>query len=501
METLVGGSTYAFATILILYLIGIAAGSSAMSLLVTRLTNLRLWLIAMPLGMGMWTVLAVWIFMHLTGTMEIYKLKALPWSAIFLDSVKVISLLMPLSLLSGACFPLATKLVDPSKDAHGALVATVYAWNTVGALAGSLIAGFLIAPHTDFIQALYVMACLHAGVTLTAIAFSQLTWAAAALAACTVTLAALSAVAARGNSVMVDIVERMHPGWEVRFNRPGLQGVTTAIAKQGEPLGSMLLVNGRGMTQKSTVTKMMAHLPMLLHPHPVDTLVICFGMGTTYRSAVAHGGNVTVVELVAEVVEAFDRFYPDAAQVRAYPRGRIVINDGRNFLKLTSQKFDVITIDPPPPIDAAGVNNLYSREFLELAREHLKPGGIMAQWIPLPGTLAGVDSQEEVVTLLTTFSGVFPYAYAYRGIGASGIHVLGSDAPIEVSVETIRQRLEDPAIAADLNERDSVPLSTFQQITALPKEAQPPPPLTDDNPALEFYLLRTLRSGTSKVHP
>jgi spermidine synthase len=501
METLVGSSTYAFATILILYLIGIAVGSSLMAVVVNRLTDLRLWLIALPIGMGVWTMVAVWIFMHFTENMESYRLKILPLSVILVHYVKVVSLLMPLSLLSGACFPLATRMMDPSKDAHGSLVATAYAWNTVGALLGSLIAGFLIAPRTDFIQGLYVMAFLHACVPLAAVALSTLTWATAAVGVVSILLAGLSAAALGGNSTMVEIVERMHPGWEVRFNKPGLQGVTTVIARQGEPMGSMLLVNGRGMTQKSTVTKMMAHLPLLLHPHPVDTLVICFGMGTTYRSAVAHGGNVTVVELVAEVVEALDYFYEDADRVRAYPRGRIVVNDGRNFLKLTPKTFDVITIDPPPPIDAAGVNNLYSREFLELARAHLKPGGIMAGWIPLPGTLAGVETQEEVVRLVTTFSDVFAYAYAYPGVARSGIHVLGSDQPITVSIESIRERLAIPAIANDLNERETVPLSTFQAITALSKEAQAPPPLTDDDPGLEFYLLRALRAGEAKVHP
>jgi len=417
---------------------------------------------------------------------------------------KVVSLLMPLSLMSGACFPLATKMMDPGAEAHGALVARAYAWNTVGALVGSLIAGFIIAPRTDFAQALYVLAGLHACVSLVAVAGTGRTglrWPAPTLGAVAVALAAYSAYALRGPSVMVEMVEALHPGWEVRFNQPGLQGVTSVIAKQGDPLGSLLLVNGRGMTQKTTVTKMMAHLPLLLHPHPEDTLVICFGMGTTYRSAVAHGGNVTVVELVGEVVDAFDRFHADAARVRAYPRGRIVVNDGRNFLKLTARKFDVITIDPPPPIDAAGVINLYSKEFLELARDHLKPGGIMAQWIPLPGTQGGVETQDEVVQLLTTFSDVFPYAYAYRGFGHSGIHVLGSNQPIQVSLDAIRERLANPAVAADLNEWEDVPLSTFEAITPLPKDPAAPPPLTDDAPALEFYLLRTLRSGHPRMHP
>jgi spermidine synthase len=247
------------------------------------------------------------------------------------------------------------------------------------------------------------------------------------------------------------------------------------------------------MTRKATVTKMMAHRPMLLHPHPDNTLVICFGMGTTCRSAVAHGKNVTAVDLVGEILDAFESFHENAATVRAYPRGRLVVNDGRNFLELTRQTFDVITVDPPPPIDAAGVNNLYSKEFFELARQRLKPGGIMAHWIPLPGTLAGIETQEEVVRLIATFSEVFPYVYATRGFDGGGIHILGSDGPIEVSLESIRDRLQNPTVAADINAWDQVTTTAFQGITQLPRDAQGPAPITDDDPALEFYLLRTLR--------
>src|SRR5262249_12688512 len=137
-------------------------------------------------------------------------------------------------------------------------------------------------------------------------------------------------------------------------------------------------------------------------------LVICFGMGTTFRSAMSHGGHVTAVELVPEVLDAFPVFHPDAAAVRRDPRGRLLAGDGRNFLLLTRQRFDVITIDPPPPIDGAGVNHLYSRDFLRLARSRLRPGGVMAHWIPYPGTGSGVADWPTFARLLHSFADVFP---------------------------------------------------------------------------------------------
>jgi spermidine synthase len=169
-----------------------------------------------------------------------------------------------------------------------------------------------------------------------------------------------------GESHFVKRFQTSNPNWQVTFHKPGLQGITTVAKDLSNPQSNLLLINDMGMTVKVTDTKMMAHLPMLLHPKPENTLVICFGMGTTFRSAISHNGSVTAVELIKEVYEAFPYFYNDADRVRAYPKGNLIINDGRTFLKLTQDRYDVITIDPPPPIDAAGVNNLYSKDFLNL---------------------------------------------------------------------------------------------------------------------------------------
>jgi spermidine synthase len=247
---------------------------------------------------------------------------------------------------------------------------------------------------------------------------------------------------------------------------------------------------------------MMAHVPMLAHPSPDDTLVICFGMGTTYRSAIAHGGRVTVVELVQEVFDAFDWFYPDSQRVRHYPKGRMVTNDGRNFLKITRDRYDVITLDPPPPIDAAGVGSLYSSEFIELAKSRLKPGGIMAHWIPYPGTNSGVDDDDMHRMLVDTFTGAFTHVLLIPSFRGVGLHVLGSmDAPIEIKRGKLARRLKNSKVAEDLNEWDEVPMRAFMQRSPVTRPEAGGSLETDDTPWLEFNLIRSLRRGTRKVHP
>ena len=509
IESLIGNSTYAFATIIIVYLLGIALGSWVMSLLVNRLSALTAWLATLLAGMGLWTVIAVLLFDGIINSLYPYRGQVITLSVILTCYLRSVAVLIPLSLLSGACFPVATRIIDPiGEDARGTLIARAYAWNTVGALAGSLLAGFVIAPLFDYLSSLYVLAALYSLAALAVIAAIMLPGVrgtgrrpiAAGVAAIAGLILLVSAARLTDSGYYKRRVEAKFPSIEVVSHRPGLQGVTTVMKRRGAPLlADLLLVNGMGMTVKVTDTKMMAHLPMLLHPAPRDTLVICFGMGTTYRSAISYGGNVTVVELVREVFDAFAYFHGDAARVRAYPNGKMVVNDGRNFLKLTRERFDVITIDPPPPIDGAGVNHLYSREFAELAKSRLKPGGILAHWIPFPGTKAGVDDWQTYNMLVATFMDAFPYTYALAGVHRVGLHVLGSMQPLSVSSDHVLQCLKNEQVKKDLTEWDEVPLTYFQGVKLLRRDASIIPRVTDDRPLLEFYLLTTWKEGRQKM--
>jgi spermidine synthase len=508
IETLIGNSTYAFSMIVLLYLVGIAAGSWAMSHVVNRVNGLPFWLASIQMAMGIWVFIALFLFDGIIKNISLFSGIAIPLSLIFWNYLKVMIVLLPLSVLSGACFPLATRIIEPgSEDASGILISKAYAWNTAGAVVGSLGAGFLIAPLFDYYGSLYLLAFLYCLTAFIAFLTIDLVNRQAGLRRPSTILACIAAAALMA-AAMLNIagsnrfkthVETAHPLYKVVYHKPGLQGVTTVIKKNDEKTANLLLVNGMGMTVKVTDTKMMAHLPMLFHPDPQDTLVICFGMGTTYRSAIAYGGNVTVVELVKEVFDAFDFFYDDAARVRSYPKGRMIVNDGRNFLKLSPEKFDVITIDPPPPVDAAGVNHLYSREFLEMAKSHLKKGGIMAHWIPFPGSRSGIDDMPTFNMLFQTFADVFPYVYMIRGYHYLGLHVLGSTEPLKVSMDQLKNRLSSKNIIDDITEWDPVPLAYFEEMRPFVRTRVSQESVTDNHPLLEFYLLKTWKQNGKKV--
>lgn len=170
----------------------------------------------------------------------------------------------------------------------------------------------------------------------------------------------------------------------------------------------------------------------------------------------------------------------------------MVVDDGRRYLQWTKKTFDVITIDPPPPVEAAGSSLLYSREFYALAKIRLKPGGILQQWFP------GGDSITEAAVLQAIIE-AFPYVRIFRGVGDWGFHMLASEQPIlQLSAETLASRL--PASAnRDLVEwfPSNTPTQVFAAMLSREMKAEAilgrapgAPVLQDDRPVNEYYFLR-----------
>jgi predicted membrane-bound spermidine synthase len=255
-----------------------------------------------------------------------------------------------------------------------------------------------------------------------------------------------------------------------------------------------LLVNGIGMTILTPITKFMVHLPLVFHQgKPESALVICFGMGTTYRSALSWDIDTTTVELVPSVTKAFGFYHADAAQILRNPKGHIIIDDGRRYLKRTREKFDVIVIDPPPPPEAAGSSLLYSREFYELAKQHLKPNGILQTWFPGGEVLTGQ-------AVVRSIQKSFPYVRCFPSVEGWGLHLLASTEPIEqFSAQQLAMHMPVGA-KKDLLEWDtSSDLPTYLGLVLsreIPIEnflnSSPEIQITDNDPLNEYFLLRRL---------
>ena len=154
-------------------------------------------------------------------------------------------------------------------------------------------------------------------------------------------------------------------GYEDQFaHHVVLRDNTATVVATGEGRYKRLMVNGVGITFLTPNTKLMAHLPLVFLNHtPQSALVICFGMGTTYRSLLSWDISATAVELVPSVPKLFWYYHSNGPELLRSPWSHVVIDDGRRYLERTREQYDVITLDPPPPVEAAGSSLLYTKEF------------------------------------------------------------------------------------------------------------------------------------------
>lgn len=190
--------------------------------------------------------------------------------------------------------------------------------------------------------------------------------------------------------------------------------------------------------------RLMAHFPLLAHPHPRKALLICFGVGNTASAIAAHDTieQLDAVDLNDKIFETAPEFAKWNARVYEDERIRMIHDDGRDFLNRTDEVYDLITSEPPPPL-AAGVYRLYSREYYQAVLDHLSPDGLMSQWLPI-----GQMPMRARELAVRTFLDAFPYALLLRAIDQEFI-LVGSRAPIHL--KRLADRFsESPTAVADL---------------------------------------------------
>jgi spermidine synthase len=276
-----------------------------------------------------------------------------------------------------------------------------------------------------------------------------------------------------------------------------------AVQAGGPPDARSLLVGGTGMTRLTVDAKLMAYLPIVTRPDAQRMLVICFGMGSTYRSGLIAGLEVDGVELVPSVLDMFRFFYDDATDVYADRDGELIVTDGRNFVELSDRTYDVITVDPPPPIESSGTSVLYSREFYVASAGRLRAGGVMMEWMPYG------QSVDEFRSHVRTFADVFPHVVIGFGPTRRGVYMLGSAEPLSVDGDAVREVLGRDGVLDDLVDTVDAPVTGFDEWAAIVEQlvwiegdavdafAGDAPLILDDRPGTEYFLLRRLFGPSS----
>ena len=484
-----GSSIYIFTTILAIFLLGIALGSFLYRRF-SRPEGERLGTLGLCLaGVGVLAQATVVLGSGMVGHVPFV--------------VRTVVVLLPATVLMGYAFPLAGRLATPSAEAAGGSVGLLYAANTGGSILGSFSAAFILAGTLGTNGSILLLGALNllAGAALFAADPVGRARAGAAspgrlVAACMAGLAVLGLVA---SSLDLPVTrtrtqnELLRTGLPVTHAEDELATVDTV---GGPPRGRRLLVGGVGMTSLTVDTKLMAYLSKVLRPEASDFLVIAFGMGGTYRSGLQLGMRTDAVELSPTVPSRMPVYFPDAERFLNHPEGRVIISDGRNYVRLSRETYDLVAVDPAPPIESAGSVVLYTREFLTEGKARLRPGGVFMLWIPYALPLE--DFKEHV----RTFAGVFGHVRLVLSPGRHGVFMFGSDAPLEFTEPNIRQVLGAPNALRDLNDVPDHPPTDADGWVQVIRRSQwladdelrsfvgSGPEITDDRPRSEYFLWR-----------
>ena len=376
LNHLLGGTIYAFATMLASFLAGIAIGSLAAARLARRRERAGWMFAACQFAVGVASAAVYfWLERHVPGAAGLAANAGLAALAI-----------LPATLFIGATFPLAVRVLSGGAADASSATARVYAWNTVGAIAGSVLAGFFLIPWLGFEGAIRLAVGVNFGLgaaTLLAVSGAGLVALGGALAA--VLAMALHRPSPPLNLLNVSAVDSGRGGESV-FQAVG-RSATVFMKRDGgyfylrtnglpealiEPVGAAPMRHSQ---------KWLTALPAVARPNAKDLLIVGFGGGVAIEGAPPTVDAIDLIEIEPEVIAANRAI----AERRRYDpladeRVKVIINDARNALMLTRKTYDVIASQPSHPW-TAGASHLYTEEFVGLAKERLRPQGVFVQWI------------------------------------------------------------------------------------------------------------------------
>ncbi len=441
---LVGGSVYAFATMLATFLIGLALGSAAASRLATDPERARRGFACAQIAIA---VLSLGAFAAAD------RLPALARKLADLEDLGAAALaaatLLPGAIAVGATFPLAVRVLARDASDTPRASARVFAWNTIGAIAGALGTGYLLLPALKFAATAAAAAAVSLGLALaSALIRPRLRLLAAAA------LAGLLALAAVRPDTPWQVLRRGPLGPATTQGEVVHYGVgrSATVLLHEQRAGWRLTTNGLpesfiGAPWQRPAGQGVAHwltlLPFAARPDTRSLLVIGLGGGVTAEDVPRAAEEIHVVELEPEVVRA-NRWAAGRRRVDplADPRLRLHTGDARGVLRLTGRRFDAVVSQPSHPW-TSGASHLFTREFFELVRERLSPEGVFVQWMGLPFV-------DEVLlrSLVATAASTFPHVELYRTQGA--FLVLASATPLDVGATAGRALDAEPRLWARL---------------------------------------------------
>jgi spermidine synthase len=482
-------TVYGFSVMLATILGGIALGSYLVTPLLGRRRNWMTVLALLELAIGVAIALSfrpLGYLPRLTAALAPTLSRVLPEYLAYPIAGSLLAI-FPTALLLGIAFPIGLQLWasggGPARTARR--VGLFYSMNVAGAIVGSLLGGFMLLPWLGSETLLIALAAVSFAAGLALLVVSP----AARMARIGIAAAASAIFAAAAWTAPDPFAQfdaQRFPGMRTAWQEEGVEAtVVVHEFGSGEGMRRQMTVNGvhqAGTDYPTTHTHhRIGHLPMAVHPGARTALVIGLGGGATAGAVSIHEGvAVDIVELAESVVHGAAMFDSINYGVLSRPNVTLRIDDARNHMMLTRQKYDVITADVIQPI-YSGSGNLYSVEYFTRMRQVLNPGGLVMQWVP------GTDQEFKLIA--RTFLHVFPGTTAW----ADGSLLIGSVEPLRLKKSELTWKLGVPGRGRALRD---IQIDSFDALLAAfaagPDEIRAfvgsGPLLTDDRPLAEYFL-------------
>ncbi len=437
LSLLLGGTVYTFSLILAGFLAGIGVGGGAGAFIAGRARQPRFALGICQFLLGGAIAGSAYV---MANVLPYWNLNSR--NQFTMDFLCCLAAVLPAALLWGASFPLALAAsVNKGLDATRA-TSRIYAMNTIGAIGGALLFSLVLIPGVGTQQSQRVLIGLSAAASVAVLLPKRI-----ALAGATAVVFAWFVPAVpwgviaygRQLSTKNDIGMLLYAG----------EGMNSSIAITQLYEKRLFHVSGKveasSEQQDMRLQRMLGDIPALLHPNPRAALVVGCGAGVTAGSFVAHPSieNITLCEIEPLVPKAAARYFDsENFNVIGDRRTKILSDDARHYILTTHDKFDVITSDPIHPW-VKGSATLYTKEYFELCKRRLNPGGYITQWVPLYES-----NREAVMSEIATFFEVFPNGTIWGNDTdleeGYDIVLLGQQGAVRIDIDALQKRLDRP---------------------------------------------------------
>ena len=497
MVFFLGSTTYAFATMLAAFLFGIALGSMVLARWVDRIKQPVAIFGIVQLGIGLFALILMPAFEELYGMSRAFQ-STFGASRFWTFFSCFLVMCLP-TFLMGASFPLVTKIYTGSARQIGKSIGNVYAVNTVGSILGAFCAGFILIPILGIRPSIVLMVALNTGVGCLLVLRSrgQTETVKSLVQGIGIGMPILNAGLAVILLLTVNqplflksaIFKTQRPGDTlIDYNEEVDATVTTLRDDEGV---YRLYVDTNQAADASRWDspshRVIAHLPLLLHPRPKRALVVGFGMGLTSYSITQHGVQVDAIELSRGVISAARKYFThingNVFESRLF---NYTLNDGRNHILMTKTKYDMISTGIIHPLVSAGSSNIYTADFYRLCRRILSEDGILCQWVPLHRL-----PEAHYKMIVRTFIEVFPETTLWYKYTPDFVILIGTRQPLLIDYKNFIARAQianiREGLAADDLDGRSLLDSFMMGPETVHKYVGVGPIHTDNRPRLEFF--------------